>query len=536
MSIEEKMSRLKALYGAKKTPEKKSMPIPLPENKKPLKTATITGLPDTIFPYQKDGVAFLEAMGGKAILGDDMGLGKTCQALIYIDRHRDERPAFVLCPASLKLNWAKECFKWMGRCEDNRVYLLSGKLDGKMYEAYQLGSGRLHLEPVSSFPKTGIVIMNYDILANREEEFIKPDGTKGKKEIPDTGWIDRLIKTKYKIVITDEAHKYGSSKAARTKATLKLCRKVDKVIPISGTLILSRPMQLFNALNLVDPVQFPNAWKFGMRYCNPKNNGFGVEFKGASNVKELHQRLQSVMIRRMKDDVLKDLPRKVRSIVPMDIDNRREYSKAENDFITYLRSFSSDAALRAKNAEAITKLNYLKKLSIQGKMKSIIDWIEDFLEDNGKLVVFTTHKDTVTTLHQKFKKCSVVIDGSTSSKNKDEAEHKFQNNDNIQLLIGNIDSAGVGLNLTASNAVAILELPWTPGQCDQAEDRCRRIGSKGDRVDAFYLIANDTVEEDIAILIDEKRKTISAIMDGCDVEESSLISELFYRMKGGKPC
>jgi SWI/SNF-related matrix-associated actin-dependent regulator 1 of chromatin subfamily A len=167
-------------------------------------------------------------------------------------------------------------------------------------------------------------------------------------------------------------------------------------------------------------------------------------------------------------------------------------------------------------------------------MKYAIQWIRNFLDTNGnKLVVFAVHKAAVDALMEEFKEQAVKVDGSVSAAGRDAAVRAFQEDPKIKLFVGNIQAAGVGLTLTAASSVAFLELPWTPGDLVQAEDRCHRIGQK-DNVNVYYLLADGTIEEKIAELLDEKRQVLEAVLDGKEVEETQLLSELIKSYQKGE--
>lgn len=498
---------------------------------KPIKKVKLD-LPDKLHPYQKEGVELIVAANGTILLADEMGLGKTCQALIYLNISPEVRPTLVMCPASLKLNWAKECFMWMDDEKHNNVYILSGKTNNKTIESVTQKKGRLELTQIDKLPKTGIIIMNYDILANDYEKYIDPETQeKKKREIKFTGWVDEIPAKSFKILIADEAHKIKDKKSNRTKAFKKLAKPIKKFIPISGTPIMSKPMELHTALSMIDPDNFGDYWKFGMRYCNPNNKGFATTFNGSSNTEELHRKLQPIMIRRLKADVLPQLPPKIRSIVPINMTNRQEYRLAENDFIAYLNSFDTEAALRAKNAVSFAKIAKLKELALIGKIDDCIGWIEDFISNDEKLVVFCTHNLAIECLQKSFKAVSVVVNGSVTGAKRNEAVEAFQRDPQKLLFIGNIDAAGVGLTLTASSAVAFIELPWTPGAVEQAIDRCHRIGTTAECINVYFLLAQNTIDEDIAALIDEKLKIVKQILDGEDVSDEAMLTALIRRMK-----
>jgi SWI/SNF-related matrix-associated actin-dependent regulator 1 of chromatin subfamily A len=231
------------------------------------------------------------------------------------------------------------------------------------------------------------------------------------------------------------------------------------------------------------------------------------------------------MIRRLKKDVLPELPDKLYSFVPIELDNDKEYSLAENDFISYVHSTKGeDAAVKASMAVAFAKAEGLKQLCVRGKLKQATEWIQDFLDIDGKLVVYAHHKFVIDALMQQFEKIALKIDGSVASEQRQGLVDRFQTDESIRLFV--ISSAGgVGITLTAASNIAILELPWTPGAMDQAIDRLHRIGQK-DTVNVHYLLAAGTIEERIANLLDAKRSIIRSVLDGEDAETESLLSEL----------
>jgi len=454
----------------------------------------LQSLKKTLYPFQEESVAFIEARNGRALLGDEMGLGKTIQALAWLWLHPEKRPAVVVCPAHLKLNWAREARELFPNPES--IQVLSGG------EAGQSLHGK-------------VIVINYDILHR--------------------GWIERLLEINPQVLVVDEAHYCKSSKALRTKATKKLARRIPHVIALTGTPIVSRPIEGFNIVRMVEPKLFTSFWNFAHRYCNAKLTPFGWDLSGASNEAELNEILSTIMIRRRKQDVLRELPDKTYSYVPIEIGNRTEYQEAEESFISYVwKTKGPSAAMKARSAEYLTRIEMLKQLAAAGKMPQAIDWIKAFLESNGKLVVFAVHKAAIEAIYKAFESVAVRVDGSTPTAAREEAVIRFQNDDRVRLFVGNIQAAGTGITLTAASSVAFVELPWTSGELSQAEDRCHRIGQKS-AVNVYYLLANDTIEERIAQLLDKKRTILSRILDGEEVDEDALLMELIrsYEPKGG---
>ena len=433
----------------------------------------IQGLKGKPFQYQYEGIDFINQHNGRALLADEMGLGKTMQALAWCQLHKDKKPVLIITPASLKLNWAVEINLWLKN------------------KSYEILSGNKPWKPTANF-----IIINYDILPH---------------------WIDELKELNIQVLITDECHYYKNNSAKRTKAVKRIAKSIPHVIALSGTPIVNRPIEIYNAVNIINPDLFPNFMNFARTYCNARYNGYGWDFNGASNTRELHNILKStIMIRRLKKDVLKDLPDKLYSFVPFELSEAgaSTYFEAENRFIEYIdENYGYAKALSASNAEVLVQYGELKKLAVKGVLDDCIAWIHNFLDIDGKLVVFAIHRFVIDALMAEFGKIAVKIDGSVSMKDRQTAVEKFQKDPTCRLFVGNIKAAGVGITLTASSNVAFLELPWAPGELRQAIDRIHRIGQKN-CVNVHYLFAINTIMDKIAKLIDQKQKVIDSVLDG----------------------
>jgi len=457
------------------------------EQLKPIKKkklSEIEGLKGTLYPFQREGVEFIEAVKGRVLLADEMGLGKTVQVLAWLQLHPEIRPALIICPASLKLNWEKEVKKWMST--NANVSVVNG---GKEFIMNQ------------------IVITNYDVIVKHRAS---------------------MVGVEPRAIIFDEVHYIKNDKAKRTKAAKNIAMDIPHVLCLSGTPIVNRPIEIYNAISLIKPSLFPNRWQFAKKYCNLVHTRFGWDMTGSSNTKKLNEILtKNIMIRRLKANVLTELPNKTRASVPLQMTNAVEYQRAENDFIAWVKEkYGSAKAERAKGSETLVQIGMLKQLALKGKMKEAKRWISDFLGNEEKLVVFTVHRIAVEELREEFKDVCVVLDGSTPMNKRQQVVEDFQNNDKVRLFIGNIKAAGVGITLTASSNVAFLELPWTPGELTQAEDRVHRIGQKSEAVNIWYLSTKGTIEENIIMLLNKKQKILDQVLDGKDVGESSVLNDL----------
>jgi len=433
-------------------------------------------------PYQQKAVRKIDHFNGRALLADEMGLGKTIETLLWIKKHPEKKPVVIVCPASLKWMWNDFIYNILKiRCE-----ILNGQVPKKR-------SAELRRAMEKVLYKHTFIIVNYEILQH---------------------WTPYLKDLSPEILVIDECHYQKNRGAKRTKAVWRLSKDIPNVIAISGTPLTNRPAELWTTLRLIRPKEYKSFTTFAFRYCKPVLRHWGWEYKGASNIKELHRKLKStMMIRRLKKDVLKELPDKTRHVIPFEIE-RKEYDEALNNFITWLSKKSISKANKAKKAQQLVQLGCLKRLAAELKMESVFCWIDNFLqESDGKLVLFCTHRKVVQQLHDRYYKKSVVVQGGVSNSKRARRVRAFQNNKKIRLFIGNIKAAGVGITLTAASSLAFVELDWVPGNHTQAEDRIHRIGQKN-AANIYYLIAKDTIEEHLCKLLQEKQKILAATLDG----------------------
>lgn len=304
--------------------------------------------------------------------------------------------------------------------------------------------------------------------------------------------------------------------AKRTKALRLISRGCDQVIGLSGTPIKSRPIEFFPILHMIDPEGYPSRHNFGFRYCSPRRGYKGQwDFRGASNLDELHERLKSIMIRRRKKDVLKDLPATQRTVIPVVPENWKEYDRAEDAFVEWvLENKGVRAAQKAMKAELIIKLHELKRIAGRGKVKTVLEWARDFRDGTGeKLVLFAVQRVVTAALHDGLER-SVMIRGDVNARDRQRAMDKFQNDPNTHFIVGNIDAMGEGVTLTAASTVVFAEIGWTPSDISQPEARTSRIGQTSKHIESFIFIAKNTVEERVWDMIEGKTDVVDQILDG----------------------
>jgi SWI/SNF-related matrix-associated actin-dependent regulator of chromatin subfamily A-like protein 1 len=251
-------------------------------------------------------------------------------------------------------------------------------------------------------------------------------------------------------------------------------------------------------------------------------------FRGNAALERLHWHLRShCYVRRLKADVLPQLPPKRQVPIPVELSNETEYRLAERDLIAWLqsqplelRSLETKIAAALRN-ERLVQLNHLRRLAGRGKLQASLAWIADFLESGEPLVVFADHVEVQHALVDRFPEAVHVL-GHDNATERDAAVMAFQRDGGPQLIVCSLRAAGQGITLTRASNVAFLELDWTPARLAQAEDRCHRIG-QADAVTAWYLLAPETIDETMAELLEHKRGVIGAVTDGHVVESESLI-------------
>lgn len=450
------------------------------------------------FPYQKEVVYDIEDFNGRSLCSLDMGLGKTLISLWLLKRERiDSFPAIVVCPASIKYQWEREAI---------RVGIRPTVLEGQ--KAFKEGRKM-------DVPR--LTIINYDILRF---------------------WLPVLLKRKFKTIIFDECQYLLNRRSQRTKACTALGRVAKHVIALSGTPLVNRPAELWPTLHILRPDIYSSFWSFAQRFCKPRRTPWGWSYDGASNLDILHSTLRrTCMVRRLKTEVLKDLPEKMRCVVPVEISDRKEYELARDDFMGWLKQRQADRVVSASRAQQLTQIGYLLRLCAKLKFRAVAEWCNKFLDETDeKLVIFAVHTKMIEALNRRVEgNRHVIVDGSVTGRDRKIAVDQFQRDPRTRVFIGNIKAAGVGLNLTAANTVAFAELYWRPGDHTQAEDRCHRIGTVK-TVWAYYLTAANTIEEKLAKIIQEKQQVIRTVLDGgVQDEDLNIFDQLIEELTKNQP-
>jgi SWI/SNF-related matrix-associated actin-dependent regulator of chromatin subfamily A-like protein 1 len=437
-------------------------------------------------PFQRAGVAYV-LQARRTFLADEQGLGKTVEALAALEAD-DAFPAVVVCPASLKLNWKRETERWLPH---RSLTVVSGT-------------------SVTS-AEADITVINYEIVhAHRV----------------------RLALRKPRALVLDESHYVKNPRAKRSQAVRRLAEALpaDALrLALTGTPVMNHPDELISQLRILGRLsEFGSGARFSRR------------FQGAGAEERIHWHLRrTCFVRRLKADVLPQLPAKRQVVLPVALDNEREYRLAQDDVIAWLREQPLDlgeveakvaAALRA---ERLAQLNALKRLAARGKAGAALAWIDDFLASDEPLVVFAGNREVQEMVLGRFPEALHVI-GRDSLDAREAAVREFQAPDGPQLIVCATRVAGQGITLTRASNVAFLDLEWTPAMHDQAEDRLHRIGQH-DAVTAWYLLAADTIDETMIELISRKRGIVGAVTDGRRDESEALVQAVVRELRSTKP-
>ncbi len=440
----------------------------------------------TLLPYQSAFVDFALGAPG-TLLADEMGLGKTVQAIALINAMK-ARKVLVIAPAGLCLNWHNELDDWL-----------------------------------EVRPGQHVNVVSYNRAASLGEQ--------------DT----------WDLVIVDEAHYIKNPASQRSQLVQGIAKRCERTLLMTGTPIENRPVELWPLLQIVardefdpdvgerpgvitseqrasHPGEGPNFWAFAKRYCGLKRSHYrsrgkarsAFDFSGATNLLELNKRLRrSCMVRRLKKDVLPQLPDKRRQVIVLE-------SRGIDDshMLSDLDDSNYNESVRRLVADKVLFSEYSKKRHEQAlkKVGACIDFIENALDQSEKIIVFAHHQDVIRQLYDDLTailpdgEFCVEVTGATHVADRGAAVQSFMNDPRCRVFIGSIGAAGVGITLTASSHVIFCELDPVPGRMSQAEDRAHRIGQKH-CVLVQHLVYDKSLCARMAKILVKKQDVINKVLD-----------------------
>jgi len=428
-------------------------------------------------PYQRVGIHLL-CESPVALLADEQGLGKTIQAIGGWNEVQPKH-TLVICPASVKLNWAREFLEWGIR--EPQIHIQQGK---------------------AGFPlnRAEVTIINYDVLNDLHEE------------LTDKPWD---------LVIIDEGQFLKNTQAKRTQAALGYRKKqgivkdAKHVWILTGTPAPNRPIEFWPSLARLAPkvlAPYTSFFDFGRHFCNGYQGKFGWDMSGASNTEELNLRLRSsIMIRRLKADVLPDLPDKQYQVISFEPDPvAKKLIKEENESA----ELEDMKRVKLQPGTTVGDIAELRQKLAMLKLPLCLSHIHELLEGTvDKLVVFAHHAAVIDGLMNGLKDYAPVkLDGRDSMTEKQKSVDTFQKVSSCRVFIGQIQAAGVGITLTAASTVVFVESSWVAGDIAQAVDRCHRIGQKNS-VLAQFLVIRGSLEEYMLRAVVDKQQAINSIIN-----------------------
>jgi SWI/SNF-related matrix-associated actin-dependent regulator of chromatin subfamily A-like protein 1 len=453
-------------------------------------SATVIPVPTGLnyLPFQVAGIDYALAHP-KCLIADEMGLGKTIQSIGVINA-TGAKKILIVCPASLKINWTRELKKWL-------VTPLT-----------------IAIEESSNWQDADICIANYNILSKH---------------------LEIINQSKWDILIGDESHYVKNPKSQRTEAFFSI--KANRTLLLTGTPVLNRPIELYPMLKDFGAYFARSYYSYAKRYCGGCSDRYGMDVSGSSNTEELGTKLrETCMVRRVKSQVLTELPDKMKQIIPL------PKNGAEADIAREMEAYN---AYHQKTADAKKKLTEMKKegkdkdeeyLEMVKQMKAHIasfgeiaklrhatalkkvdvasDLIAEAVDSSGSIIVFAHHKDVLEGVAKKLTDAgihSAIFTGETPIEERQKIVDDFQAG-KIQVFLGSIMACGTGITLTKSSHVVFLEMEWTPSVMEQAEDRAHRIGQK-ESVLVQYMVYDDSIDGMLAQKIVAKEEVIDSIME-----------------------
>ena len=436
--------------------------------------------------HQKEAIQKL-VENKKFILADDMGLGKTTSTIIAA-LESNSKKVLIICPATLKINWKREIENY----SDKSIYIAESK---------------------NFSTEADFVIINYDIIKN----FHDP---KKKNE-------SQVLASNFDLVIIDEAHYIKNGTAQRTKLINDIVKNTERLWLLTGTPMTSRPIDYFNLLSIIDSPVAKNWLAYAVRYCQGYQFNVGGRkiwnVTGASNLEELRDRTLGLTLRRLKENVL-DLPDKI--ITPVYL--RLKSKSYENVMGEYYDWYDKNPDESKSLTVQFSKLTKIRQIIADEKIEQTIELAENILEQDKKVIIFCNFTDSLNKIAEHFGKSAVKLDGSMSKPNRQNSVDQFQENPKVKVFVGNIKAAGVGITLTAAEAVIMNDLSFLPSDHAQAEDRAYRYGQKNN-VLVYYPIFENTIEGIIYDILNNKKQVIATVM-GDNQHPADAAEEILQRI------
>ena len=428
------------------------------------------------YPFQQDGIKFVEGTNYNACIADAMGLGKTIQANLIIKRNKKNLlPVLIIVPGSLKYQWVHQILDW-----NNETPLAAIPIASKE----------------TIIPGFQYYIISMDLIA-------KPTV------------IDRIKKLGIKFVIMDEAHKFKNLGTKRSDALVRLMQEcnIQHKLMLTGTPIKNRANEYFMILNQLAPEHFPSLTRFQRRWLTPNEKGVYTRI-APYLIEEFNQTISRWVIRREKHEVLKNLPPLTRDYQFIEISDpfiKKSYNNQLDLFSNFLNS-----GRKLNMVDILGWLARIRNLTGSAKAKDAIEYSRDFLNStDDSLCVGIHHTGVRDTLYEVFQDAGfspLKFSGEDNAYRKNWVQNEFNAGHN-RLLIINMLAGGVGLNLQSCSNALVLERQWNSADEEQFESRFHRDGQKKP-VNCTYMIAKGTIDEWFHRMVIEKRRIFQESVGG----------------------
>lgn len=459
-------------------------------------TAIPANTPESVWnrllPYQRRGVHEIVLRKGRILLADDQGLGKTVQACVGAAVYRSEWPLVIVCPAGMRLVWRDELLKWVAH---------SSSSDPQGLDLSDCGEEGNYEDGLS----------DNDILVVSKATDIEKFSISSHRVLICSYSLATVLGNRLKVgkvLILDESHALQDINSGRTKTIVSISTNFRRIMLLSGTPALARPIELYAQLYILSPRVFQDVALFGRRFCNctVKKTGSAsrsvkkADMRGASNLEELSALLQCLMVRRLKSEVLNDLPPKQHVVQRLEVGGQ-SLAAAKAALLalkTIRQNKRNENQYRAAVGTAYQR-------TAEAKTAQVVQWIASNI-GSEPTIIFGHHATMLSAIMVglRAQRLSYVsIDGSTTPRNRHRAVQRFQEGD-VDVAVLSLKAANSGITLHRASCVVFAELFWSGAELQQAEDRAHRVGATYELLKVFYLCAPGTFDDEMLSLVIKK--------------------------------
>ena len=444
----------------------------------------------TLRDYQKYGYKWLKYLTDNnlgACLADDMGLGKTLQAIALLSNLHEEKKkkSMVIMPKSLIYNWENEIKKFAPKLKVGVYYGIN--------------------RDFSSLKKVDVILTTYGTIRND---------------------IENLLENKFDLLILDESQNIKNINSQTTKAVLLLNAK--KRVALSGTPIENNLLELYSLFRFLNPEMFGSVQRFTNNYIVPIQ-----KYSDISTIEELKKKIYPFLLRRVKKEVLEDLPDKIEKLVYVDMndEHRRFYEERRKYYYSLLEKNTSSQGNFDKFfvLQAINELRHIvsspeleTKKIISSKKEVLIENVIEAIENNHKVLVFVNYLSSIESICDSLKENKIkYLKMTGQTKDRQNLVDKFQNDSRYKVFVMTLKTGGVGLNLVSADTIFIYDPWWNTTVENQAIDRAYRLG-QDKTVFAYKMIMRNTIEEKILKLQEIKNKLLDDLISEDNLSTKNL--------------